>query len=95
MKTATLPPLRVEPELRRAAQDLLREGETLSAFVEGAVRESVERRRFQAEFIARGLASEAKAKASGRYLPAKTVLAKMEKILARARKQTDAGRRKP
>ena len=39
MKTATLPSLRVEPELRDAAESVLQAGETLSSFVETAVRE--------------------------------------------------------
>ena len=58
MKTATIPPLRVEPALRKAAVSVLREGETLSAFVEQAVRSSVEARTLQREFIASGLAAE-------------------------------------
>ena len=37
MKTATLPPLRVDGALRAAAESLLREGETLSGFVLEAV----------------------------------------------------------
>ena len=32
MKTATFPSLRVEPELREAAESVLEEGETLSGF---------------------------------------------------------------
>ena len=85
MKNATLPPLRVEPSLRRAAERLLREGETLSAFVESAVRSSVAQRQSQAQFVARGLASAAAAKESGRYVTAEDVVAKLEKRLAVAR----------
>jgi hypothetical protein len=44
MKTATLPPLRVEAELRSEVERLLEPGESLSGFVERAVRESVSRR---------------------------------------------------
>jgi len=33
VKTSTLPSLRVEPELREAAEQVLQEGESLSAFV--------------------------------------------------------------
>lgn len=92
MKSATLPPLRVEPELRRAAERLLQKGETLSSFVEEAVRLSVERRIAQDEFVARGLASASAAKESGEYLPAATVLNRLEKRLAEARKKS--GRRR-
>ncbi|WP_327372758.1 YlcI/YnfO family protein [Caballeronia arationis] len=34
MKTATFPAVRVEPELREAAESVLSDGESLSAFVE-------------------------------------------------------------
>lgn len=44
MKTATIPALRVTPDLRQAAQSVLREGETLSGFVEESLRSQVERR---------------------------------------------------
>ena len=57
MKTATIPSVRVEPELRAEVESLLSEGETVSEFVEASVRATVLRRRNQAEFIARGLRS--------------------------------------
>ncbi|WP_422392603.1 YlcI/YnfO family protein [Mycetohabitans rhizoxinica] len=41
MKTATLPALRVEPTLRHAVEDVLNENETLSAFMESALRAGV------------------------------------------------------
>ena len=56
MKTATIPSLRVDPELRQAAESVLEKGETLSSFVEQSLRTSIEHRRMQREFIARGLA---------------------------------------
>ena len=57
MKTAAIPSVRVEPELRAEVESLLREGETLSEFVEASVQAAVLRRRHQAEFVARGLRS--------------------------------------
>ena len=44
---------------------MLAEGESLSEFVEASVRASVERRRVQSEFIARGLRSRDQAKRTG------------------------------
>ena len=38
MKTAAIPAVRVSTELRRAAEAVLESGETLSRFVEDAVR---------------------------------------------------------
>lgn len=87
MKTATMPALRVEPELRQAAEQMLRPGETLSAFVEDALRRNVEFRRTQQEFIARGLASRDAAKKSGVYFSSDEVLAELDAIIADAQKK--------
>lgn len=57
MKAATFPSLCVEPELLEAVEQSLQEGETISSFVEQAIRDSVERRRSRREFIDHGLAS--------------------------------------
>ena len=55
MKTATFPSVRVDPQLREAAERVLREGETLTSLLETAVRETIQRRQVQDEFVARGL----------------------------------------
>lgn len=57
MKTATLPPVRVDDSLRAAAENVLADGESLSAFMETSVRRAVAHRQAQAEFVARGHAS--------------------------------------
>ena len=85
MKTATLPSLRVDPQLRDAAQSVLQEGETLSGFIEASVRETIERRRTRAEFVARGLASRDAAQASGVYFDAGEVHAELGRMLTQAR----------
>lgn len=86
MKTATIPSLRVDPELRRAAEALLKEGETLSGFVEEAVRRNVEYRRAQQAFIERGLAARQAARESGEYVAATAVLDKLTQRVQGARK---------
>ena len=78
MKSATCPSIRVEPELRDAAESLLGDGETLSGFVEQSIREGIERRRNQSEFVARGIESREAARHTGDYLPASEVLAKLK-----------------
>ncbi len=88
MKTAAIPAVRVPPELRQAAEELLAEGETLSGFVEDAVRRNVEYRQAQTAFVARGLAARDAARASGRYVKAATVLGKIKRRLAKARNTT-------
>lgn len=90
MKTATIPSLRVEPELRRAAESVLQAGETLSGFVEQSLRTNIERRRFQQEFVARGLASRDDARRTGEYFPAEDVRCELEEMLAKAEAKAGA-----
>jgi predicted transcriptional regulator len=87
MKTATLPSLRVEPELREAAESVLQKGESLSGLMEQSLRDEVQRRRHQAEFVARGLASRDEARRTGRYIDAQDVLDGLQAKLDRARKE--------
>ncbi len=92
MKTATFPSLRVDPELRDAAEGVLEEGESLSSFLEQSIRESIERRQAQREFIARGLRSRDEARRTGKYVNSESVIGRLEKMLARA-KTSAKGRR--
>lgn len=85
MKTATLPSLRVEPALREAAEAVLKEGETLSGFVEASVRAQVELRQQREAFIARGIASRDKARQTGVYYSLDEVIGKLEARLAQAK----------
>jgi hypothetical protein len=91
MKTATLPPVRVLPEFRAEIQSLLGDGETLSEFLETSVRDSVQRRRNQQEFVRRGLASLEKAQLTDSYVDADVMLARLERKLADARVSMSAG----
>lgn len=93
MKTATLPSIRVEPEFRSTVESLLLGSETLTEFVENAVRDTVQRRRNQAEFLARGMQSLEAAKASGNYVDSHVVLDKLRARLAVAKKQVKSVRR--
>ena len=87
MKTASLPSLRVDPQLRDAAESVLQEGESLSSFIESSVRETIERRRIRAEFIARGLASRDDATRTGIYYSVNDVREMLDKKLAKAAKR--------
>ncbi len=84
-KTSTIPPLRVNEEVRAAAEAALMEGETLSGFVLEAIQFNIQRRALQQEFVARGLAARDEARRSGRYVSADEVLAGLDKTLARSR----------
>jgi predicted transcriptional regulator len=77
MKTAMIPPLRVEPELREQVLNVLHQGESLSAFTEASLRAELHRRTAQREFIARGRASAEQAQHSGRYVEADDMLAQL------------------
>jgi len=85
MKTATIPSLRVDPQLRQSAEAVLEEGESLSSFVEQSIREGIERRIAQREFLARGLSAREASRKSGRYISSDAVVGKLEKMLARAK----------
>lgn len=86
MKTAAIPAVRVPPELRQAAEQLLQTGETLSGFVEESVRRNVEFRQAQKAFIERGMASSAAALKSGKYVSSAVVLGKLARRLEKVRK---------
>jgi predicted transcriptional regulator len=85
MKSASLPSLRVDPELRKSAEAVLREGETLSSFIEESIRANIERRLSQQEFVARGLASRDRARQTGEYVAAETVLDRLQLMLNEAK----------
>jgi predicted transcriptional regulator len=81
MKTATIPSLRVDPALRLAAESVLHDGETLSAFMEQSLRAQIDRRLTQQAFLARGLASRDEAESSGEYFTAAEVLQELDSML--------------
>lgn len=87
MKSTTIPPVRIEPQFREEIEQALEEGESLASLVEQAVRTEVARRRDQAEFVRRGLAAVARSEADGDWVPADTVLDKLEARLAAARER--------
>jgi Arc/MetJ-type ribon-helix-helix transcriptional regulator len=93
MKTATIPAVRVEPQLREEVESLLGDGETVSEFVEAAVRASVQRRRAQAEFLERGLHSRQSAQRTGEYVAAEAVVGPLQRKLDAARKRAAKTRR--
>ena len=84
MKSASMPSLRVDPDLRAAAESVLQEGETLSSFMEQSLRDLVSRRQSQQEFIARGLAARDESRKTGKYFDADSVHADLRGMLASA-----------
>jgi hypothetical protein len=93
MKTATIPSVRVEPKFRDEVEQVLGKGESLSQFVEAAVRACVLQRKSQAEFVTRGMKSLASARRSGDYVDAGEVVDRLKAKLESAKKRQDAARR--
>ena len=87
MKTAVIPQIRVEPELRADLESVLREGETLTAFVESTMRNAIAFRRVQDEFHARAQAASDEYHRTGVSVPVDAVLAKLQAKLDAKRKQ--------
>jgi hypothetical protein len=85
-KSRTIPPLRVSEELRADAESVLAPGETLSAFVMDAVSRTIDFRKSQLDFLARGIASAERARAEGDYVPADKVIAGLRRRLANAQR---------
>lgn len=87
MKSAVIPQVRVEPELRAELEAVLKQGETLSEFVEASVRSAVEFRRVQTRFHERGEAAWQHYQRTGVSVPTHDVLAKLQAKLDARRKR--------
>lgn len=93
MKTAQLPPVRVEPAVRAEIESVLQEGESLSQFVEAAAVQAARRRKALQAFLDRGRASMARAKATGEFHPLHGALDQMRSRLDR--RMEDERRKRP
>jgi hypothetical protein len=86
MKSTQLPPVRVELAVREEIESCLRDGETLSQFIEQSAVQAARARKSQQQFLARGRASLVRAQRNDEFYPAADVLGEM-----RARLQTRMG----
>jgi hypothetical protein len=84
MKTATIPSLRVSPELREDAENVLRDGESLSGFLEYSLQVQIERRKSQRDFLARGMAGRDAARQNNDYYSASDVIRELDLLLTDA-----------
>ena len=87
MKTAVIPQIRVEPELRTELESVLRQGETLTDFVEATVRNAIAFRRVQTDFYARAQAASGEYHRSGVSVPVDAVLDRLQAKLDAKRKK--------
>ena len=90
MKNASLPSLRVDDELRSAAEAVLRDGETISTFILDAVRLNISRREAQREFISRGLVARDDAKRTAQYVSATDLLKRLDQTIEKAKANAPA-----
>ena len=87
MRSATFPPIRVEPEVRAEVEAVLREGESLTQFIEEAVVAAAAWRRVQAEFINRGEAAIQRWKQEGGGYQVDEIMADLQTRLDDARRR--------
>lgn len=87
MKSAVIPQIRVEPELRAELESVLRQGETLTDFVEATVRNAIAFRRVQTSFHARAHAASEEYHQTGVSVPVETVLKRLQSKLDAKRKK--------
>ncbi|NUZ08077.1 YlcI/YnfO family protein [Piscinibacter koreensis] len=87
MKTALIPQVRVEPELRAELESVLKADETLSEFVEDAVRAAVERRRVDLAFHSRVEVAWQAFRDGAAAIPGEQVFEKLQSRLDARREQ--------
>ena len=87
MKSAVIPQIRVEPELRAGLESVLRQGETLTDFVEATARNAIAFRRVQTSFHDRAQAASEAYHRAGASVPVETVLERLQSRLDAKRKK--------
>jgi hypothetical protein len=86
MKSAVLPQIRVEPELRAELESVLQPCEVLTDFVEATVRNAIAFRRVQISFHARAQAASQEYHRTRVSVPVETVLERLQSKLDTKRK---------
>jgi hypothetical protein len=76
----------VSEQLRADAESVLAPGETLSAFVMDAVSRTIDFRKSQQDFLARGMASAEHARTTANYVAAEKSLSRLRKRLVKAQR---------
>ena len=87
MKSAVIPQVRVEAELRAELESVLKQGETLTDFVEATVRNAIAFRRVQTAFHARAQAASEAYHQTGVSVPVEAVLERLQSKLDAKRKK--------
>jgi hypothetical protein len=85
MRTATLPAVRVSPETRNLIESVLKEGESLSTFIEQTAKLQATSRKEDDAFYARGLAAAKRVDAGGKTYSHKEVMKELRDMTGKKR----------
>lgn len=84
MRTATLPAVRVSPDTRALIESVLKEGETLSTFIEETVKKYASWRKEDEAFHARAALASERLAAGGKFFTAEESIARLRAQVQRA-----------
>ena len=85
MKTATLPAVRVAPQVRELIESVLHEGESLSTFIEDAARTHAQWRKEDEAFHTRAAKAAQNLRDGGKFYTAEESIARLRALVQRAR----------
>ena len=91
MKTATLPAVRVTPEVRQLVESVLKEGESLSTFIEETVKKHAQWRKEDEAFYARAAKASQALREGGKFYTAEESIARLRAQVQRARDSQTMG----
>ncbi len=91
MKTATLPAVRVAPQVRELVESVLKEGESLSTFIEEAAKTHAQWRKEDEAFYARAAKASQALHEGGKFYTAEQSIARLRAQVQRARDRQTAG----
>jgi hypothetical protein len=87
MRTATLPAVRVSPDTRSLIESVLREGESLSTFIEQTAKQIAMQRKEDDAFYARGLAAAKRVDEGKKTYTLDEVMISLREISAKKRRE--------
>jgi len=87
MRTATLPAVRVSPDTRSLIESVLREGETLSTFIEETVKKHAAWRKEDEAFHARAALASKRLTEGGKFFTPEESIARLRAQVQRAREK--------
>lgn len=91
MKTATLPAVRVAPQVRELIESVLLEGESLSTFIEETVKKHAQWRKEDEVLYARAAKASQNLRDGGKFFTAEESIARLRAQVRRARDRQTTG----